>query len=922
MIREGTDRNVVAYGTMGGQNDPAIPQGITSTGRVVSERLEAIRRSTQPERDSETYQRTTTRVTYVKRPSTSPMEVVSAKKSRTIKPKSVIEQWIEEFKTLVNDTVQELHKECNRTPKNSLFHLHLKVVNTINSLRRVLDEKEKGTDLKSHAISLGEYKNYIFSQFTSLYNSTISPALEMLREQVDAGRGWMYFDNLIQITKACQDFTHKGHYFEGRKYHKDLLRKIWKVYFKKELEYLEYLKNSPRDKPSSDIVLKNIYSLLSHKNEELPIIRNKLISRNRKNKIKDKARRYNDNKVSDSKINGNERKREALGKSKRDNHHKTIMVIRQRHDRLLRRHDTARQEEEGENFFLSGRIAFLEELRKISTENPRLVRDYCTPLLEELKQLIPLVVKEIRDEMEKYTCDDNKLKRKALSLIEHLKEEGFLDEKHHGLYLGCTQSQDMVNNPNVWNGEINFNQWNSRITFMYNLVDRDDFIGAANNLKKLLINIDEIERVDSNNFLKKRIKNLLGVLRGKLFGSIFEKYNEATSTKKSSKKTAIEMRKYKDEIIKLRSCTFVLLDENLPHWENIACLAWRDDIDSLHEASLFSEYDVDNLLHLKDVVPDPLQNEHIKKHFQTALTKIFLFMLQNSPNVLLTEKVMDLAEWVNDLDNKHNIDPKLYEASKKWQEWGKKYLRTADGKVTVSDTSAERMPLFAYPAPPDDISAPAVYQPFLQLRSPADQMPMAQPPAGIMPQPAFPSVSASAVYQPFLQPKLLADSDYMPMAQPPAGIRPHSAPPDMSTSITKQQFQQPVSFVRHAPMAQPPAEIRPQPTLPGTLSSTISQILQQVVSTVHHALYVQLPTEIRQQPTPPLQPLLDHHEASIAEQFPGPATASSLFPTYPHHAWVEVCQPQLQAALRQLGELQSRIPSGSGANYPSKSDTQ
>ena len=74
MIREGTDRNVVAYGTMGGQNDPAIPQGITSTGRVVSEKTRSYSEIHPTERDSETYQRTTTRVTYVKRPSTSPMK--------------------------------------------------------------------------------------------------------------------------------------------------------------------------------------------------------------------------------------------------------------------------------------------------------------------------------------------------------------------------------------------------------------------------------------------------------------------------------------------------------------------------------------------------------------------------------------------------------------------------------------------------------------------------------------------------------------------------------------------------------------------------------------------------------------------------------------------------------------------------------
>ena len=805
MIKEGTDRNVVAYGTMGGQNDTAIPQGTTSTGRVVSEKLAAIRASIQPERDSETYQRTTTHVTCVKRPSTSPMEVVSAKKSRTIKPEQVIEQWIEEFKTLVNDTVQELRKESKRAPKNLSFHL--KVVNTINFLRRVLDEKEKGTDLKGDAISLGEYKDNIISQFASLYNSTLGLTLEMLREQLDAGRGWIYFDDLVQITQAYQDFTHKDHHLENRKYHNDLLRKVWKVYFKIELKYLKYLKKSPKDKPSADIALKNIRSLLSRKNKKLPIIHNKLISKDKKKEIKDKAHRYNDNNVSDSNMNDNERKIGALDKSKKNNPHEAIMVIRQHHDRLLRRLDTARQEEEGEgegeNFFLSGRIAFLEELRKLSTETPNLIRDHCTPLLQELKQLIPLVVKKIQDEMERYTCDDNKLKRKALSLIERLKEEGFLDEKHHGLYLGCTQPQDMANNPNVWNEEISFNQWNVRISSMYALLDEHDFIGAAKNLKKLLINIDEVERVDSDSFLKKRIRNLLGVLRGRLFDSILEKYNEATSTKKSSKKTAIKMRKYKDEIIKLRSCTFVLLDKNLPVWENIACLAWRDDIDSLHEASLFSECDVDNLLHLKDVVPDPLQNKHIKNHFQTALTKIFSFMLQNSPNVLLTEKVMDLAEWVNDLDSKHNIDPKLYKASKKWQEWGKKHLRTADERVTVSDTSAERMSPFAHPAPPD-ISAPAVYQPFPQPKLPADHMPMAQSPAGIMPQPASPGVSAPAVYQPFPQPKLPAD--HMPMAQPPAGIMP-----------------QPKLPADHMPIAQSPAGIMPQPASPGVSAPAVYQ---------------------------------------------------------------------------------------------------
>ena len=253
--------------------------------------------------------------------------------------------------------------------------------------------------------------------------------------------------------------------------------------------------------------------------------------------------------------------------------------------------------------------------------------------------------------------------------------------------LVAPQLQGMVDtHPTQVVSRITYDQYDSWISATYSIFDfQADYIKAACELRKLLKYKKDFRLNDRNNVLRNRLSTLRQLIFGELFAPIFDAYDNAISAKKSHKEIAIEMRKYKDKFIELskNGCEYMLNKSRIPTWKDMTCLAWSNDIDKLCEKSSFSEDDVNNLLLLKDVVPDPLQNEHIKKHFQTALKNMFMFMSENDPGVELTKRVMQLSKWVKELGKQHEIDPMLHRANKKWQEKQKRQVIVASSGTSV-----------------------------------------------------------------------------------------------------------------------------------------------------------------------------------------------------------------------------------------------
>ena len=639
MIKERMDRNAVTHGTMGRQKGTPVPQGKTKAGRTVAwKKPVAIQVGSQTTRELGGSQRPQFHHSMaVKRTSRSPLEVVSAKKPRTLK--STIEEWIKCFKKQVDDMVQKLQEEYKIAPDKSLFCL--KVIDTVSDLKKNLDKKNRDlmhTDFK-------DCKHYITSKTVSLYNTTFEITVKSLQNQVQEGEGWICFDDLCKVTRYFKEFSD---YNSNIKDHEANLLRMWQAFGHRELDYLKFLKDSPDNKYSASLAIKNIRHLASSKGFPIPKLKF-IFNDNDINSIKELAET-----MYQEVINSNRNKSDTRGKDK--HHDKKIadmMVKRRCHDQLFEQFEDLRREETRERTTIEWHILLLKKLKQFRDEHDKLVGKIRTPLIKKLEKEIPLTEKRIQIKMEKkHTNDDDQLKTKSLTLTKYPTKED--------------------------------SQYNNLIDDMYKDYDyHHDYMGTVSKVKELL-------HKDGNNLSQKdtrRLDNLIYVVRKSFSDPVFLVYNDAINCKKSSKEISTEMHKYKNRFIELNKSEnenmLVKSKAKFQTWRTMACFAWSDDIDELCKKSSFNEHDIDDLLHLKSIVPDPLQNRHIQTRLQSVLKNMLLFMSENNPSVELTKRVMKLSKWVKDLDEQHDIDPKLYKANKKWQERQKKLASATSSGTSV-----------------------------------------------------------------------------------------------------------------------------------------------------------------------------------------------------------------------------------------------
>ena len=891
MIKECMDRNVATYGTMERWKDTVTPQVKTKAGRtVVWEKSTTVHSDSQITRElGGSLRPQFHRLSAVQRTSIPSMEMVSSEKPK------IFETETDQYTIHIDNTIQELQEEYKRAPDKLLFCL--KVGDRISTLKNMLIENPnlKKADRK-------KYNRYIILKATPLYNDAIGVTLEFLQNRVDEGNGWIYFDDLKKVTRLLNEFNSNN----NNESHKEILSEIWKQYLHREMSYMRYLTDLQGAKYSADLTMKNIRWLLS---KSSPIHRLKLISIE---DTKEQAESLNNIIISNINNSGTRRETEKLDESRDDLHHEEkvtdIMARRRAHDKLFEILDTTSREKTKNRFAITGwHTSFLELLIELHDEHNRLFGNQRTPLRQKLKTLIPYVVNSVQTDIEKYTDGDDQLKTKTLALIEHLRKEGYsLDEECQNLYPGYTQSHGVVGtHPTQVVSGITYDQYDSWISATYSIFDfQADYIKAACELRELLKYKKRLNY--RSNVLRNRLNTLEQLLYRALFAPIFDAYDNAISAKKSHKEIAIEMHKYKDKFIELNKndCGYMLNTGKIPTWKNMACLAWSNDIEKLCEKSSFSEDDVNDLLLLKDTVPDPLQNEHIKNHFQIALKNMLQFMSENNPSVELTKSVMQLSKWVDDLDKQHEIDSMLRRANKKWQERQKRQVIVASSGTSVgaypstADVSLKVSDRYPYVEQPLSSSFSGIPTPATRQSQSVGSYytPETQLPTEIKLQPAPLSMPIPATHQLFQQPKPVTYYR-SPMDQPPAETKSWLVPPGMLTPATHQLFQQPkpVNYYQ-SPMDQPPAEIKSWPVPLGMLTPATHQLFQQPKSVNYYRSSMdQPPAEIK------LRSLSAHYQVpSDDEQIP----------------------PEWQAVAQQLCELQSTTSSSeSRERYSLNSDS-
>ena len=671
------------------KNTP-ITQGKTQRGRSVWRKPKTItihkqRQIARKELDS-SQQTLSHRSIAIKRTSGSSMEVVSAKKPRRTETNE--DQWVEAFKNQVRSAIHELNEERKHAPDDLLFCL--KIVETIGTLRELLKKEH----IKLSATDYQNCKWHVMSETAPLYNAVLGPALKILQNRIDNEGGWTCFPDLRTITRYFWNFSIKDQDNLDQD-HEAMLKKLWIKHLNGELNYLKYLRNIPDNKHFVEFTVKNINWLLY--NKKSPIPRFKFMATNEIKNFEDMVKEIHNEAVGHN-INNRDAGEKKGNRDKlieTSSHENEIKRVA--HDHLLIRFEEFKNQfkntgskEVREQSVMMRCTDFLEKLSELHDEHKNLVGNRPTLLRQKLKIEILLTVNKIHNEIEKHKNDESQLKEKALKLIRHLKEDGGLDEQCRTYYPGGIQSQDIVRH-NISMEEMSFTKYNmfiSGIWFGYNA--NSSFSEIANQLKELDQHKLDLIAKDNCGILQRRIDNLINLLYKDHIQPVFDAYDHAKRGQKSpGEEVAAEMSKYKDKFIELIGREFILHEDKRPLWKDVACLAWSNDIDQLCRKSSFSESDVDNLLHLKGVVPDPLLNGYIKNRFQVALTNIFMVMRINDPNAALTEKVMKLSEWVEDLGKQHRLDSTLYDMKEKWQKWQNWKKENSESKYPFSSVAKE-----------------------------------------------------------------------------------------------------------------------------------------------------------------------------------------------------------------------------------------
>ena len=672
-MRECIDRNVSAHGTLGRQRDVTISRGKTRTGRTVWKDPVTIRESGQIAREESGSSRQTLSCysRAVKRDSRFPMEAASAKKPRAVETETTkIEEWINTFENRVDGIARELREECKREPVDSL--LCLTVVNATSMLTDFLEKN--GVQLKTPDFQA--CRRYVISEMTPLYSATLGMALQTLQDQIAAGGGWACFLDLETVTRYPEKFNSKALSSQdsGREV---TLKEVWRQHVLEEMIYLNYLKDFPNDRHSAQSVLKNIRWLVS---EDSPVSRFDFISVDEREYIMEQAGLQYDRFLGFNTSNSDTgRKKEKCDESRENVCHGSrvtdMMVKRKHYDQLIAQHKEILErfvitpnKQARKQFTVTKYIRLLKELKEMHDKHNELVGNRDTPLRQKLKITIPRIIKAVKHETRKYVGDDDQLKAKVRVLVKYLEKEGFLAEEWQDPYPGCTKLQDMLN-PSARMSKITYHQYGELITDIYFDIDTDgDFMEILARLKRLIEDERYLTTRDGDDTLQRRLNVARNVVYGKYFLPVLYTYNEAKKTRKCHEEIAIEMRQYKERLIESISYVSLILNESkVPSWRIAACFAWSRDIDRLRDKSSFNEGDVVDLLHLKDLVSNDLQNNRIRNHLQDALARVFSFMQRSNPDEGLVTKVAKLSEWVKDLDRNYHIDRELWESSKKWR---------------------------------------------------------------------------------------------------------------------------------------------------------------------------------------------------------------------------------------------------------------
>ena len=538
---------------------------------------------------------------------------------------------------------------------------------------------------------------------SSPYTDTLRPALQSLRDQIEAGRGWECHEKVDYLIRPVTRFLDTSIW--SREECNLLIADLYRQLLCSEISYLEHIKDSPL--PFS---VRNSYNTiertLSH--ESLAVCLD-FLTQDETHEFKAEAALVLEYIKSNVDGDGAVQKRKSLEELRQTMFSETagMWAARKYHDELRARLDEVMIKTQENNITDQQRVCLLETLIVFFEQYSDAANEFHT-LREELNKLVIMLVKSILFAIAKDVDGADCWKAESLILIGNFYKENWPDEKYEILYLRCIQLQNVVGSAATQARMIT-------LTFAQCLQQFDElfaytkswcengahWLSAADAFKQMHTDYDQLmtmlnsEDIMIKQVMDKSIGKLGGILYTALFANVFSRFKEYKTRPGLSRESLNKlMSPYQSYFIRTQPYLFMLYGRVRNEWAGIACCVWSDTLVRLGKNTRFDKNDIDSLLCLKEIAPS-VDNPVIRRRLGTALLRLFHFMLKRSDTEYeFIEETMELSRWLDNLKETYQFLPLLESCCERWQ---KKYQRMMNAKAAAApDTPAGIMPAGAH----------------------------------------------------------------------------------------------------------------------------------------------------------------------------------------------------------------------------------
>ena len=670
------------------QDGITLPPWKTQTGRVVHE-TKAVRILGQMAVASSSSRQTTSNdyAMAVAEPIAieTTRQPIDVEESHTFEIVECKYQPTPEFRLKVEDSLKFLEKKATEPGSDPFLFCRTVAI----QFRRLKAELKIPDDAKDD-----NYK-FMERQLGPHYTNSLNPALNILKSELNAQRGWKYSHDFTAIMKLFYLQTDEMSITVNR----ELLEEVYHLFIQNELKYWRYIKDSLLSSfgSQSDTILchllqNNKYPFRDDYLLPMDLCECSRVNKERKSLVAATGPyQKHDNDAIDEHIEKLEKKILAG--------HADVLDKRLYSNLLQVRIKDLAKECYKESKSVQEVFLILKEIyvfyRKCST-----LLDKSDTTGGQIRRVILASAKAILLRSVSHIIP---LEKEVLDFIHNLMINNLLSNSCNRLYLQCKETQAEMK-PITQTDKITDDQCIKKITEIRSFLEqktRADYLVAAGMLKRLLHeHWQEITMLPSASSHLDKIKTITSTLHKQLFMPVvnkFEKYKAASPDEGYNEEYNKEMDEFRPVLIELSPYSFTITGrQDVFFWKMTVCAAWDFSVKRLSKIESFEENDVDCLLDLKHIAPD-VPNPSVRIHLGIALKHFFSILLHKGNGDIPLDKIMAISQWIDDLacinsTSNHNQedDSKLKELNEIWKRKNRDTTARVTSDQPVSDAALVR----------------------------------------------------------------------------------------------------------------------------------------------------------------------------------------------------------------------------------------